>query len=62
MITTIIQNATAPQLLAAARWTSDNLHIPESTLTVYVVVSYVVKHYKAGQLEGWDGFIADMEV
>jgi hypothetical protein len=25
-------------------------------------VAYVVKHFKAGQLEGWDGFITDMEV
>jgi hypothetical protein len=62
MITTIIQHATTPQLIAARRWTEDNLHVPESAVTTAVAVAYVVKHFKAGQLEGWDGFITDMEV
>jgi hypothetical protein len=62
MITLIILHATAPQLIAARRWTEDNLHVPESAVTTAVAVAYVVKHFKAGQLEGWDGFITDMEV
>ena len=62
MITTIILHATTAQLTAARRFTEDNLHVPESAVTTAVAVAYVVKHYKAGQLEGWDGFITDLEV
>lgn len=60
MITTIIQHATTAQLKAACRFTEDNLHVPDSAVTTEVAVAYVVKHFKAGQLEGWDGFITDL--
>jgi hypothetical protein len=61
MITTIIRNATDAQLVVATLWTSNQLHIPDESITNDVAVAYVVKHFKAGQLEGWDGFIEHVE-
>lgn len=60
MIVTIIQHATQPQLDAAVRWASDQLHVPEAFMEVTVAVAYICKHFKAGQLEGWDGFVTDL--
>lgn len=57
MITLIISFATPAQLNSAVTWTADNLHVPEEELTPSVAVGYVCKHYEAGVLTGWDGFI-----
>jgi hypothetical protein len=61
MITTIIRNATPEQLRKARIWTSDNLHIPYVKVNDEVAVAYVCKHFVAGQLDGWDGFVTDLE-
>lgn len=61
MITTIINNAESHQLFAAGQYVADHLHVPESAVTTAVAVAYICKHFKAGQLEGWDGFITDIE-
>lgn len=60
MITAIIRNATEGQLKEARIWTSDNLHIPYVKVNNEVAVAYVCKHFVAGQLTGWDGFIEDI--
>lgn len=60
MIVTIIEHATQGQLDAAVRWTSDQLHVPEAFVEATVAVAYVVRHYRMGQLEGWDGFVEDI--
>lgn len=57
MITTILGDATVAQLTAAIRWTADNLHLPETHVSAPVAVAYVCRHFEAGQLTGWDGFI-----
>lgn len=62
MITTIIRNAHPKQIAAAIRWTADNLHVPHQMVDIHVAVAYVCKHFKMGQLEGWDGFIEDIAV
>jgi hypothetical protein len=60
VITTILKNATDVQLREARIWTSDHLHIPYVRVSDLVAVAYVVKHFQAGQLTGWDGFIVDI--
>lgn len=60
MITLILRDATDAQLHAAACWTADNLHVPLEEIDDVIAVAYVVRHYKAGELEGWDGFITDL--
>lgn len=57
MITEILRHATIDQLAAAITWTADNLHLPEQHVSGQVAVAYVCKHFEAGQLTGWDGFI-----
>lgn len=57
MITTIIRNAHHEQIVRAIVWTADNLHVPPSWVSYEVAVAYVVRHFKSGQLEGWDGFV-----
>lgn len=58
-ITDILSDATREHLDAARQWTSDQLHVPRSALTNSVAVAYVIRHFEAGQLTGWDGFLED---
>lgn len=62
MITTIIANATGPQLRAAITHTANHLHVPEECVGATVAVAYIVKHFEMGQLSGWDGFLNATEV
>lgn len=57
MIITIIRNAHPKQIEAAIRWTAENLHVPWDLVDMHVAVGYVCKHFVAGQLTGWDGFV-----
>jgi hypothetical protein len=61
MLLNILRNTTRTQLYAAIRWTSDNLHVPVTEVPDIVAIAYVQQHFKMGQLEGWDGFITDLE-
>ena len=56
MITTILQNASMAQILAAKHWTADHLHIPFSMVTNTVAVAYVLRHFEQGTYSGWDGW------
>ena len=56
----IVNEATFKQLTAARQWTADHLHVPRTEVTSQVAVAYVVRHFKSGELEGWDGFVDDL--
>jgi hypothetical protein len=56
----ILRNTTRTQLYAAINWTADNLHVPVNEVPDIVAIAYVQRHFKAGQLEGWDGFVTDL--
>lgn len=56
----ILMDAKRSQLDAAINWTADNLHVPVNQISNVVAIAYVKRHFKAGQLEGWDGFIMDL--
>jgi hypothetical protein len=60
VIVNIIRNAHPDQIVHAIVWTADNLHVPPSLVSYEVAVAYVCKHFAAGQLTGWDGFIEDI--
>lgn len=62
MITTIARNATSKQLVKAVDWVSDQLHVPWPDIGPVVAVAYVVKHFRQGDYEGWDGFIEMISV
>jgi hypothetical protein len=55
----IATNAEPEQLSAARVFTARNLHVPESVLTFTASVAYIVRHFEAGQLTGWEGFLID---
>lgn len=59
--TVILSTAAPTQLRSALSWTADNLHVNEHDLTMVAAVAYVCKHFRAGQLTGWSGFITDLE-
>lgn len=54
-----VKNATLSQLIAARQFASDNLHVPLNTVTHAVAVAYISKHFEAGRLTGWEGFLTD---
>lgn len=60
-ILTILRAASPQQIAAAIRFTADHLHVPEGCIEPEVAVAYVRQHYQQGQLEGWDGFVTDVE-
>jgi hypothetical protein len=61
-ILTILRGASPQQVEAAIRFTANNLHAPEGCIEPEVAVAYVARHFRAGRLEGWDGFIEDLGV
>ena len=58
---TIYRNATIAQLMEAVDWTSERLHIPRKDVTVMTAIAYVCRHFEAGELSGWDGFVKNLE-
>lgn len=60
MITNILRTAQPEHIVQAIVWTADNLHVPPSTISYHVAVAYVCRHFEAGQLTGWDGFVEDI--
>lgn len=60
MITLILRDATPAQLTAARHFASRCLHIASLDVPDRVAVAYVCRHFEAGQLFGWDGFITEL--
>lgn len=56
----IVTSATLRQLNAAIIHTADHLHVPQQLVGETVAVAYVQRHFKSGELEGWDGFTEDI--
>lgn len=59
-IKSIMKEATLQQTSAAKQWTARSLNVQEPFVTRTVAVAYVIQHFTAGQLEGWEGFVADL--
>lgn len=59
-ISEIIRVAEIRHLITARCWTADHLHVPESSVSNDVAVAYVVRHFEAGRLSGWGGFVTDL--
>lgn len=57
-----LRGASPRQVARAADWTAARLHVPVESVTDDVAVAYVIRHYRAGRLEGWDGFLEDLGV
>lgn len=56
----ILRRTGSIQLEAAIVRTADNLHVPANSVADDVAVAYVNRHFKTGQLEGWDGFVENI--
>lgn len=61
LVTHVLQHATSYQEAEALHWTADQLSVPVSTLSLTVAVAYVIAHFKKGDLEGWPGFVTDLQ-
>jgi hypothetical protein len=57
MITTIIEHAEWSHLRSALIFTSNCLHVPPDDVSTAVAVAYVIRHFKQGTYEGWEGFV-----
>lgn len=57
MILTILRTAHAEHIRSAMHYTADHLHIPVGEVSELVAVAYVLRHFRQGFYEGWDGFV-----
>lgn len=58
MIVTILRTAHPKDVRAALHFTADHLHVPVNEVSELIAVAYVVQHFRAGDYESWDGFVA----
>lgn len=61
MITTILASAHPDDLHEARTWTSGQLHAYWADVSQPVAVAYVIRHFRQGDYEGWEGFVAMLE-